>query len=179
MTRRALATVCLSGSLEEKLRAAAAAGFDGVELFENDLIGSPLRPAEVRELAAELGLGIDLYQPFRDFEAVPAERLERNLARAEAKFAVMDELGADLMLVCSNVSAAAIDDDALAAARSARAWSCSAARSSSSRAAGDTLEHTSTMDAPSASMSASLASARRRLRASTASGTASKSRNGW
>jgi 4-hydroxyphenylpyruvate dioxygenase len=117
MTRRAIATVCLSGTLEEKLAAAAAAGFDAVELFENDLIGSPLRPAEVRELAAELGLGIDLYQPFRDFEAVPAERLERNLARAEAKFAVMDELGADLMLVCSNVSAAAIDDDALAAAQ--------------------------------------------------------------
>ena len=54
MTRRAIATVCLSGTLEEKLHAAARAGFDGVELFENDLIGSPLRPAEVRALAAEL-----------------------------------------------------------------------------------------------------------------------------
>ena len=39
-----IATVSLSGTLEEKLRAAAAAGFDGVEIFENDLIASPLSP---------------------------------------------------------------------------------------------------------------------------------------
>ena len=108
---RAIATVCLSGTLEEKLHAASAAGFDAVELFENDLIGSPLRPGEVRRLAAELGLEIALYQPFRDFEAMP----EPPFARAEAKFAVMEELGAETILVCSNVSPAAIDDDALAA----------------------------------------------------------------
>ena len=42
--RRSIATVCLSGTLEEKLAAAAAAGFDGVELFEPDLIASPLAP---------------------------------------------------------------------------------------------------------------------------------------
>jgi hypothetical protein len=38
--RRAIATVCLSGMLEDKLDAAAGAGFDGVEIFENDLIAS-------------------------------------------------------------------------------------------------------------------------------------------
>jgi len=32
--RRTIATVCLSGMLEDKLDAAAAAGFDGVEIFE-------------------------------------------------------------------------------------------------------------------------------------------------
>jgi 4-hydroxyphenylpyruvate dioxygenase len=109
--RRALATVCLSGTLEEKLSAAAEAGFDGVELFEADLVASPLRPAEVRERLAELGLTLELYQPFRDFEAMP----EPDLARAEAKFALMQELGAELLLVCSNVSPRARDDDALAA----------------------------------------------------------------
>ena len=35
--RKSIATVSLSGSLEQKLQAIAAAGFDGVELFENDL----------------------------------------------------------------------------------------------------------------------------------------------
>jgi 3-dehydroshikimate dehydratase len=113
--RAGIATVCLSGTLEEKLEAAADAGFDGIELFETDLIGSPLSPAEVRIRAAELGLTIDLYQPFRDFEAVSPEQLERNLRRAEAKFEVMDELGATTILVCSNVSPETIDDDALAA----------------------------------------------------------------
>ena len=37
---KGLATVCLSGTLEDKLTAAAAAGFDGVEIFENDLVTS-------------------------------------------------------------------------------------------------------------------------------------------
>jgi 4-hydroxyphenylpyruvate dioxygenase len=111
MTRRSIATVCLSGTLEEKLEAAASAGFDGIELFENDLIASPLPPGEVRRRADALGLSIDLYQPFRDFEAMP----EPDLRRAEAKFELMEALGAPTMLVCSNVSPRAIDDDDLAA----------------------------------------------------------------
>ncbi len=111
--RRSIATVCLSGSLDEKLEAAAGAGFDGIELFEADLIASPHSPAAVRERLAELGLTLDLYQPFRDFEAVR----EPDFARAEAKLALMQQLGADLLLVCSNVSPDAIDDDALAAAQ--------------------------------------------------------------
>ena len=96
--RTGIATVCLSGTLEDKLTAAADAGFDGVELFEPDLIGSRLSPAEIRILAAELDLTIDLYQPFRDFEGVGDDELERNLHRAEAKFDVMEELGADTIL---------------------------------------------------------------------------------
>ncbi|GGO50569.1 4-hydroxyphenylpyruvate dioxygenase [Streptomyces daqingensis] len=113
--RKSIATVSLSGSLSEKLTAAAAAGFEGVEIFENDLIASPLTPEEVRARAADLGLAVDLYQPFRDFEAVPDALLERNLRRAESKFEVMARLGADTMLVCSSVSPDAIDDDGLAA----------------------------------------------------------------
>jgi 4-hydroxyphenylpyruvate dioxygenase len=113
--RRSIATVCLSGTLEEKLDAAARAGFDGVELFEADLINSPLAPAAIKERADALRLSIDLYQPFRDFEAVPPPQLERNLRRAEAKFDVMEALGAPTLLVCSNVSPDVIDDDDLAA----------------------------------------------------------------
>jgi 4-hydroxyphenylpyruvate dioxygenase len=107
--------VCLSGTLEDKLAAAAAAGFDGVEIFENDLIASPDSPGRVRERCAELGLSVDLYQPFRDFEAVPQETFAANLRRAEHKFAVMEQLGAPMMLVCSSVSPDAADDDDLAA----------------------------------------------------------------
>ncbi|WP_326807298.1 sugar phosphate isomerase/epimerase and 4-hydroxyphenylpyruvate domain-containing protein [Streptomyces sp. NBC_01775] len=113
--RKSIATVSLSGSLSEKLGAVAAAGFDGVEIFENDLLASPLSPEEVRKRAADLGLSIDLYQPFRDFEAVPEEVLRSNLRRAEQKFSVMERLGADMMLVCSSVSPASADDDGLAA----------------------------------------------------------------
>ncbi|SFS97894.1 bifunctional sugar phosphate isomerase/epimerase/4-hydroxyphenylpyruvate dioxygenase family protein [Saccharopolyspora flava] len=113
--RRSIATVCLSGTLEDKLAAASAAGFDGVEIFENDLIASAASPAEIRAYCRDLGLSIDLYQPFRDFEAVPPARFRQNLRRAERKFDVMEQLGTDLVLVCSTVSPEAVDDDELAA----------------------------------------------------------------
>jgi 4-hydroxyphenylpyruvate dioxygenase len=109
--RRSVATVCLSGSLVEKLHAAAAAGFDGVEIFEPDLVASELSPEEIKALAARLGLSLDLYQPFRDFEGVTDEELQANLRRAEAKFVLMNRLGIDTILVCSNVGTATIDSD--------------------------------------------------------------------
>ncbi|MFQ6155239.1 TIM barrel protein [Micrococcus luteus] len=113
--RTGIATVCLSGTLEEKMRAAAKAGFGGIEIFETDLVTSPLSPEQVRALAADLGLGLDLYQPFRDFDSVPEELYRANLRRAEAKFRLMGRLGMDTILVCSNVATASIDDDALRA----------------------------------------------------------------
>jgi 4-hydroxyphenylpyruvate dioxygenase len=113
--RLGIATVCLSGTLDDKLAAVAEAGFDGVEIFENDLVVSPWSPKQIRDRCAELGLTIDLYQPFRDFEAVPPDVLAANLRRAEHKFDVLEQLGADTMLVCSSVSPDAVDDDDLAA----------------------------------------------------------------
>ncbi|MFE7270363.1 bifunctional sugar phosphate isomerase/epimerase/4-hydroxyphenylpyruvate dioxygenase family protein [Streptomyces sp. NPDC057623] len=113
--RTSIATVSLSGSLTEKLTAASRAGFDGVEIFENDLLASPLTPEEIRARCADLGLTVDLYQPMRDIEAVPADEFARGLRRARHKFEVMRRLGADTVLVCSSVHPLAVDDDALAA----------------------------------------------------------------
>src|SRR3954467_3296812 len=114
--RKAIATVSLSGTLPEKLEAAAAIGFDGVEIFENDLLTFDGSPAEVRSIADGLGLTITIFQPFRDFEAMPEPQRARNLERAERKFDVMQALGTDLLLVCSNINPAVLDDDARAAA---------------------------------------------------------------
>ncbi|MEV6967100.1 TIM barrel protein [Hamadaea sp. NPDC051192] len=110
-----VATVCLSGTLEDKLAAASAAGFTSVEIFENDLIASAWSPERVRDECARRGLTIDLYQPFRDFEAVPPDVFRVNLRRAERKFELMSRLGATTMLVCSSESPDAVDDDDLAA----------------------------------------------------------------
>ncbi len=118
--RKSIATVSLSGTLEEKLAAAAQVGFDGVELFENDVISCPLTPGQIRRRADELGLRIELYQPLRDIEAVDEPVFLDNLRRAGAAFILMNELGADTILVCSSVSPAAHDDDALAADQLAR-----------------------------------------------------------
>ena len=113
--RTSIATVCLSGTLEEKMHAAAAAGFDGIEVFEQDLVVSPSSPEQIRALAGELGLSLDLYQPFRDADAVGPELFAANLRRAEAKFRLLNQLGTDTMLVCSNVGTAEVDDDAVLA----------------------------------------------------------------
>lgn len=115
--RRSIATVSLSGTLPEKLEAIAAARFDGLELFEPDLTGFAGTPRDVRNLAVDRGLTIDLFQPFRNFEGVSDAQFRRNLDRAERKFELMNELGCRLMLVCSNVEPDAIDDDARAAAQ--------------------------------------------------------------
>ena len=113
---KSIATVSLSGTLPEKLEAAAAIGFDAVEIFENDLLTFDGSPQDVRSIANSLGLAVCCYQPFRDFEAMPEPQRARNLDRAERKFDVMAALGTDLLLVCSNIHPAALDDDARAAA---------------------------------------------------------------
>lgn len=102
--RTAIATVCLSGVLNEKLEAVAAAGFTCVELFENDLLSFNGTPADVKRMCQDLGLSIITYQPFRDFEGMPPDKRERVLQRAERKLDTMAELGCDLLMVCSNVS---------------------------------------------------------------------------
>lgn len=109
--RHAIATVSLSGTLPEKLEAVAAAGFDGVEIFENDLLYFDGSPRDVRRIVADLGMEVSLFQPFRDFEGCRRDRLQQNLDRAERKFDLMGELGTDRILVCSSVSPDVIRDD--------------------------------------------------------------------
>jgi 4-hydroxyphenylpyruvate dioxygenase len=115
--RTSIATVCLSGTLTQKMQACAAAGFDGVEIFEPDLVAAPQSPEEIRALADRLGLTLDLFQPFRDAEGVDPATFAATLRRAEAKLALMRRLGMDTMLVCSNVATATVDDDAVSAAQ--------------------------------------------------------------
>ena len=100
----AIATVCLSGTLNEKLEAIAAARFKGVEIFENDLLSFAGTPAEIGRTIKDLGLAAVTFQPFRDFEGMPEPQRVKVFSRAERKFDLMAELGCDLLMVCSNVS---------------------------------------------------------------------------
>ena len=102
--RTAIATVCLSGTLTEKIEAIAAAQFKGVEIFENDLLSFNGTPADARRMIEDLGLETITFQPFRDFEGMPEPQRSKVFARAERKFDVMQELGCNLLMVCSNVS---------------------------------------------------------------------------
>lgn len=106
--KTAIATVSIAGDLREKLTAIAAAGFDGVEIFENDFLAYDGSPRDVGRMVRDFGLEISLFQPFRDFEGMPEPQRAKAFDRAERKFDLMGELGADLVLVCSNVSPASL-----------------------------------------------------------------------
>ena len=106
--KTSIATVSISGDLREKLAAIAAAGFQGIEIFENDFLAFDGSPREVGAMVRDAGLEITVFQPFRDFEGMPEPQRQRTFDRAERKFDVMQELGTNLMLVCSNVSPQAL-----------------------------------------------------------------------
>ena len=107
--KTSIATVSLSGDLREKLDAISKAGFDGIEIFEQDFISFDLNPTDVKNMVSDHGLEITLFQPFRDFEGLPEGILrQRAFSRAQHKFDLMVELGTDLMLVCSSLHPAGL-----------------------------------------------------------------------
>lgn len=97
-----IATVSISGTLEEKIEAIAAAGFTGIEIFEQDFVADIRPPREVGARIRAAGLEILLFQPFRDFEGLPGRLRAKAFDRIERKFDLMQELGAELVLVCSS-----------------------------------------------------------------------------
>lgn len=109
----ALSTVCLSGTLEDKLRATAAAGFTSVEILEYDLVMSPWSPGRVAAEAAALGLSVAAYQPFH-VETVPPDSFAAVVRHIERKFDLVSELGAGVLVCCSSRTAKGCDDDGLA-----------------------------------------------------------------
>lgn len=113
--RRSMATPCLSGLLEDKLQAIAAAGFASVQIAESDLLCCALAPREIGELAARLTLAIDAYIAPLDGEGVTAQNFQQAQARAERLFAVMAGLGAKTLILPANSQADASGDTALAA----------------------------------------------------------------
>ncbi|MEP7312756.1 MAG: TIM barrel protein [Pseudomonadota bacterium] len=98
-----IATVSVSGSLESKIAAIAAAGFWGTEIMESDLIGCAIAPREIGALLRSQGLSCTAYQPFRDFEGMTGVLRARTFDRIERKFDITQELGSTRLLICSNV----------------------------------------------------------------------------
>ncbi|WP_136636863.1 bifunctional sugar phosphate isomerase/epimerase/4-hydroxyphenylpyruvate dioxygenase family protein [Pseudooceanicola onchidii] len=106
--KTAIATVSISGTLTEKLDAIAEAGFDGIEIFEQDFITDTGSARDVGNRIRDKGLEVSLFQPFRDFEGLPDPYRAKAFDRAERKFDLMQQLGAELVLVCSSVHAKAL-----------------------------------------------------------------------
>ena len=114
--KTSIATVSISGNLREKLEAISAAGFSGIEIFEQDFIADAAGPREVGQMVRDHGLEITLFQPFRDFEGLPQPLRAKAFDRAERKFDLMQDLGTDLVLICSSVHPRALGGTDRAAA---------------------------------------------------------------
>ncbi|MFD0981871.1 bifunctional sugar phosphate isomerase/epimerase/4-hydroxyphenylpyruvate dioxygenase family protein [Tropicimonas aquimaris] len=103
--KTSIATVSIAGDLRDKLTAIAGAGFDGIEIFEQDFIAYSGSPTEIGEMVRDHGLKIDLFQPVRDFEGLPEPLRAKAFDRIERRFDLMEELGTDLLLVSSSTHA--------------------------------------------------------------------------
>ena len=79
-----IATVSISGTLDRKLAAIAEAGYQGVEIFENDLLGFDGTATDVGRMITDFGLICTCYQPFRDFEGLTGSLRQRAFDRAWA-----------------------------------------------------------------------------------------------
>ncbi len=106
--KTSIATVSISGTLREKLLAISNAGFDGIEIFEQDFIADEGSPKEIGNLIRDHGLEITLFQPFRDFEGLTGSLRQKAFDRARYKFETMNALGVDRILVCSSVHPEAV-----------------------------------------------------------------------
>jgi 4-hydroxyphenylpyruvate dioxygenase len=105
-----IASVSISGRLDAKLRAIAEAGFDGIELVENDLLTCDGSAGDVGRTIRELGLKCTALQPVREFEGMAEPVRSRNFNRIEHQFEIMEQVGCDLLIVGSNSSPAALGD---------------------------------------------------------------------
>lgn len=105
-----MATVSLGGTLSEKIDAIAGAGFDGIELGNDEVRACGESPGACARRCADAGLSIELFQPFRRAEGVPDAEFATVRDRFRGELDVMAEMGAASILVVSNT-----DSDADAA----------------------------------------------------------------
>lgn len=96
-----ISTQSIPGSLDVKLKAIAAAGFDAVDIFEPDFTTYDGRAEDIAKQATELGLRINLLQPFQLSESPQGMVDQKTLDHLARKFDLMQTLGTDLLLVQS------------------------------------------------------------------------------
>ena len=106
--KTAISTVSISGELADKLTAAAAAGFNGIEIGEQDFLADGGTPAETGRIVRDHGLEIVLLDPGVDFEGLPQSLRGKAFDRIERRFDQMVELDTDLMLITSTAHPAAL-----------------------------------------------------------------------
>ncbi len=103
-------TITLTGSLESKLQAMRAAGFEQVMLMARDLVSHPQGvPGATAALRAS-GLRPTGFQVLRDFEGLSGPLHAYKVDVAKAMLKMCADTGAQVLLACSSTSKHASDD---------------------------------------------------------------------
>lgn len=114
---RSISSISFSGQLEDKIEAAAKAGFDGIEIFREDIIGFEGAPEDIPAFAAEAGVKIVSLQSLRDFEGLSGAARTEAFARARRFLDLAARIGAPMLIVCANTR---VQSDPAHAARDLR-----------------------------------------------------------
>ena len=110
LSRCAIDTVTLAGSLEDKLRVIRDAGFGGIEIWAKDLVAHPGGvPGAVAAIRGS-GLRVSSFQLLKDYEGLDAHLHEYKIDIAKSLLDLMDAVGAELLVVASSTSAYASAD---------------------------------------------------------------------
>lgn len=91
-------TVLLGGTTEEKIRAAADAGFSQIELWRQDIEAAGGNPAEIVCRLQHHNLGLTDYQVLLDFTGAPEEMQKQKREEALAMLDTAAALGATTLL---------------------------------------------------------------------------------
>ena len=105
-----ISSLSFSGSLEAKIEAAATAGFQGIEIFREDLVYCDRKPASVARLARDAGIEILSLQSLRDYESAPDGERDWNRRRAERFLDLARDIGAPMLVTCANTRAGSVAD---------------------------------------------------------------------
>jgi 4-hydroxyphenylpyruvate dioxygenase len=106
--KTAISTLSMTGVFADKLAAAAAVGFNGIEIGEQDFLAHGGTPAEIDRILRDHGLDVVLLDPVVDFEGLPQPLRRKAFERIEHRFEQMVEFGAKLMLITSTEDPASL-----------------------------------------------------------------------
>jgi 4-hydroxyphenylpyruvate dioxygenase len=108
-------TILLGGTLEQKISAAHAAGFDQIELWRQDVESYSGDPESFRRWIESQGIGVTDYQIIRDFDGAPDDIRENKRAEALNILDTAVKIGASIVLTTASTDprcvASRIDED--------------------------------------------------------------------
>jgi len=110
LQRFAMNSNTLAGTLEEKLRAAKAAGFGKIVISGADLVSHPDGVDVAVEMVTGSGLEVSAFQMLHDFEGLSGHMLDYKIDIARSLFDMMRSVDASVLIVASTTSPHASGD---------------------------------------------------------------------